>query len=478
MQKRKTSENGMITPVILIVIVVFFVFAISLMSWSMKERESTLLKVKNSKALQVAEAGIDYYKWHLNYDDEDYQDGGDWCCGGNSDLSLEDCSGVCGPYLHTYTDYDGNAIGEFSLTITPSVDGSSIFEVESAGRIYEDNGVEKTVRTRLGRRSLARYSFLSNSPIWIGENESTSGPVHSNSGIRFDGDCNAEVTSAVDEYSSDSANHDFTGTEDGIWGGADESCRQYWEFPATGIDFNLFTLDISNIKENAISAGLYLADSEAYGYHIEFKDDGTFDVSKVTAVQYNVKYKDEEEGVWKIDNEGIKHETLLGNYNIPYNGLIFVEDHIWIEGIVNGRVTVAASNFSDNPNDYATITINKNLTYLSRNGDNVLGLLAEGDIIVPRHAPTDMIIDAVMLSQKDHVYRRVYKASYKAQSLEVYGGVISYLFWTWTWVDDTGNVVDGYRQTSTIYDNDLMYNPPPFFPTEDNFEIISWEEVD
>ncbi|MDD3190916.1 MAG: hypothetical protein PHI66_04490 [Candidatus Pacebacteria bacterium] len=478
MQKRKALEKGMITPVILIVTVVFFVFAISLMGWSIKERKNTLLKVKSAKALQVAEAGIDYYKWHLNHDDEDYQDGGAWCCENDPDLSLEDCSDVCGPYPHIYMDYDGNAIGEFSLIVKPSRDGSSIFEVESTGRIYEDSSVEKTVLTRLGRRSLARYSFLSNSPIWIGEDESTSGPVHSNGGIRFDGDCNAEVTSAVDEYSDDSANHDFTGTKDGIWGDANASCQQYWQFPTTGIDFTLFTLDMSNIRDNAISAGLYLADSEAEGYHIKFKSDGTFDVSKVTAVKYNVKYKDVEEGVWKIDNEGIKRETFLGNYDIPYNGLIFVEDHIWIEGIVNGRVTVAASNFSDNPNDYATITINGNLTYLSRDGNNVLGLLAEGDILVPRHAPGDLVIDAVMLSQKEHVYRRVYDASYTAQSIEVYGGVISYLFWTWTWVDGHGNTTNGYRQTSTIYDNDLMYNPPPFFPTEENFEIISWEEVD
>ena len=82
-----------------------------------------------------------------------------------------------------------------------------------------------------------------------------------------------------------------------------------------------------------------------------------------------------------------------------------------------------------------------------------------------------------MLSQKDHVYRRIYKSSYKTDSIEVYGGIISNLFWTWTWVDGNGNVTDGYQSSTTIYDNHVLFNPPPFFPTEENFEIISWKEI-
>lgn len=482
MQKKQTSsgQDGMITPVILIILAVFFVFATSIMNWAFQARKDVVSKARSTQALQIAEAGIDYYKWHLAHNEDDYKDGNSWCCkiDGNEITSVSGCGGVCGPYAKVYKDYDGNDVGEYSLTLTPPATGSTIVQIESKGKTYKDNNVEKTINAKLGKKSLARYSLLSDSAIWIGEDEQTSGPLHSNAGIRFDGTCDAEVTSAVATYNCNTAGHDCTGTKPGVWGSASTGCSQYWDFPEGYTDFNLFTLDMAGIQEKADDSGIYLGPSGKEGYWLVFKIDGTVDISMVETRQYNVKYYDNT-GTLVTDQEGIKNYSFIGNYPIPENGLIFAQDNVWINGTVNGRATVAASKYADNPQNYARIIINGSILYEARDGSDVLGLMAEGDILVPRHVEAPLEIDAVMLSQKGHVYVRNYNSSYKKiknGSITVYGGIISDLFWTWSYVSSNGNTVDGYTDTITQYDNNLTFGPPPSFPTEENYKILDWSE--
>lgn len=473
-KKNIWQEQGMITPMMLVILSVFMVFATSIMSWSFAEKKNVVRKEHETEALQIAEAGINYYKWHLAHNEEDFKNGKDWCCNNNPSSTAASCGGACGPYREAYKDYDGNEIGEFSLLITPPAVGSTIMQVESVGKTGADNTVSRTIIAKLGKRSLATYSFLSNSPIWIGEEESTSGPLHSNGGIRFDGSCDAEVTSAVASYNGSSANHGFYGTKPGIWGSTDPDVTKYWSFPEPNIDFDLFTVDMAKMKTQAQADGKYLAPSNKDGYKIIFQQNGTYKLYRVDSTSQPVKYINDNGGEAR-DYEGSNKTTLLGTFNMPQNGLIFTEDDVWVEGVVNGRVTLAASRFSQDSGEYTRIIINNNLTYVARDGSSVLGLMAEGDVLVPRHAPGYLTIDAVMLSQKGHVYAREYALHAVKQKIEVYGSIITDLFWTWSYVNGSYHV-DGYNTTVTIYDNHLTYSPPPFFPTEENFEIISWSE--
>jgi len=474
---RIIGQEGMVTPLILVILAIFFVFATSVMNWAFQARKDVLSRSRGTQALQVAEAGVDYYKWHLAHSDSDYKDGNEWCCvAGETTLSsAEECGGKCGPYTHIYKDYDGNEIGQYMITITPPAVGSTIVGIESEGKIFSDSRTEKTIRARLGKLSLARYSFLSDAPIWIGENEGTSGPVHSNGGIRFDGTCDAEVTSYVDSYDCDTVGHDCTGIQDGIWGSADPDCSQYWKYPEDLIDFELFTLDMAKLKAAAQEDGLYLAPSGVEGYWLVFRADDKVDVYKVSSLTEKVKYYNDD-GVEVWDYERIQSTGPVATYALPDNGVIFVEDDTWVEGTVSGRVTVAASRFADQASNYARIIIQNDIQYVTEDGSDVLGLMAEGDILVPKHAPTVMNIDAVMLSQKGHVYARDYKSNGVKDTITVYGGVITNEFWTWTWVSYDNDTVSGFKNTNTIYDNHLTFSPPPMFPTEDEYTVLDWAE--
>jgi len=308
----------------------------------------------------------------------------------------------------------------------------------------------------------------------------------------------------------------------GIWGLAGSPatdptiCQKYWKMGVPKIDFDLFIPDMNKIKNDAkTGGGIYLppvllrqkdidkavtkglipgvdmAAVPGVGYRIVFKADGTLDVYIVntyeSSEESNVRYKDE--NGWRFDREKYGSLTFLANYAMPDNGLIFVEDDVWVEGTVRGAATVAASNFAgaeappDLPffaaskNQRARITISDNILYTARDGSDVLGLMAEGDVLVPQYAPDTLEIDAMMLAQNGHVFTRNVAEEEEVfkDSLTVYGGIITNRSWGWSYLKD-GVMEEGYRNTLTEYDEHLTYGPPPGFPTEDNYDIISWRE--
>jgi hypothetical protein len=58
-------------------------------------------------------------------------------------------------------------------------------------------------------------------------------------------------------------------------------------------------------------------------------------------------------------------------------------------------------------------------------------------------------------------------------SLTINGAVISYLKSYWNYGSPP---VSGFLTRSVIYDTNLLYAPPPYFPTAGEYEFISWIE--
>jgi len=494
------DQSGAVTLVMLVMLAVFFVFATGILGWIFQSRKAIALKTHEMQALQVSEAGVSYYRWHLAHNEADYQDGNDWCCGdddgdgvGDPDLSVEDCGRVCGPYTKVYKDFSGNDLGVYSLLITAPLAGSSFVEIESTGRINRDNSVEKTIRISLAKKSLAEYGLLSSTAAWFGNTEAVSGALHSNGGIRMDGTCDAEITSsAEDEYNCYDAHHGCPLSNPmapRIWSSTDNDvCQSYWNSSQVPTkNFELFTHNLDDIKAGALESRTYFGPtpSSRFGYDLVFDGNGGFDIRQVSTLCDALKFEDDSGGtsVWNTENERACDFRPSIHKSIPENGLIFVADDLWISGEVKGRVTVAASRFSISSSGRADIKIYDNLVYDQRySGDDVLGLMAEGNIIVTQGAPgrllnTTLHIDAMMLAQNGHVYGRNYYTNYLKQGkILVYGGIVTNKFWTWSY--STNNIVtDGYVNTVLTYDSNLIFSPPPSFPSEDDFEIKSWSEI-
>ncbi|MBU4332121.1 hypothetical protein KKD19_04530 [Patescibacteria group bacterium] len=454
------SYRGDIIVFALVFIGIFLVLSGGLLGLTRLNLKYIKKQEAKTYALQVAEAGVNYYRWHLAHDHEDYTDG----------------TGLPGPYIHDYEDPITGTVGKFSLEITPPPTGSTIVTITSTGWLDEEPNAQRIISVLYGIPSLAHYSFLTNSDIWFGENEHVSGEMHSNGGIRQDGTNDSLLTSAKETYVCQPGHGcDPPTQKPGIWGTGPNN--DLWSFPVTAIDFNSITVDLAQIKSDAQSWGLYF-DSASNGYHVIFQANGTIDIYLVTRLESKIWQLNDNWNGWIRRAEEIKNETFLGNYAIPANGLIFMEDDVWVEGIVNGRVTLASARFPDNPNTNTEILINGNINYLARDGTHALGLIAQKDVKVPRHAPTDLVIDATLLAQKGRCFRNYYSPPRVTNNIEVYGGIITNKVWTWTWVTYGGNVVDGYQSTVGIYDNSLTFMPPPSFPTTGEYTFISWEEVE
>ncbi len=407
-------------------------------------------------AFHIAEAGINYYRWHLAHNPTDYKDG----------------SSGDGPYVHEYRDKDGNVIGSYSLVIIPPLAGSTVVTIESTGAVIADPAVTRTIRVRVGFPALTDYVFLQNGNMNFSFTTEVHGTIHSNGGIRFDGTTDSWVKSAKETYKYENQTHD------GVWGGGGP--KSFWQYPVPAIDFGSISSDISGIQSLANNGGKYLTLSGNEGWHIVFSG-STFSVYRVLTVDCYPG-----EGKWKHKWSNwywdgttycydIGTETLVGTENIPENGAIFSEDNVWVEGTMNGRVVVGVGKIPVQE-PYKKIFVSGNLLYAAKSADDVIGLIAQGDILTPYEVPDDMEIDAAMLSQFGMIGRPFYDSNEK-NSLLVFGSQISYVSGGWKYNNGWGNVISGFVNTNHTYDGNLKYYPPPGFPVGSVYELISWEEV-
>jgi hypothetical protein len=246
------------------------------------------------------------------------------------------------------------------------------------------------------------------------------------------------------------------------------------------IDFNAITLDLAELKTRSQDGGYYFGASGAFGYHIKFKNNGTFDLYKVTKLRSNIDGMDTD-GVWHNESNDIDKETFLQNYALAEDqcnveSLIFIEDgKVWVDGVVKEKATLVAARFPDNPATNASIIINGNLTRADPQ-DTLLALLAQKNILVPYYSPDILEIQAVMVAQKGAAQRYYYSGSVK-NKISVRGAIATNKVWTWSWLNSGGTVISGYRNTESYYEPALIYTPPPFFPSTGENQFISWEEV-
>ncbi len=457
----------------------------ALISWAAVNIKSGKLSIKREQALQIAEAGIDYYRWHLAHAATDYQDG----------------TGVAGPYVHDFFDKDGVKIGEYSLEITPPPTGFTLVKIKSTGKLLSDPTVTRTIQTGLAIPSLAKYAIASNSDIRFGEGTEVFGPIHSNGGIRFDGLAHNLVTSSRTSYDDPdhtggseygvhthlnipptSTNDTFRAAEapNATLANRADVFMAGRQFPVPAIDFLGFTTDLATIKTNAQASGRYFGASGALGYRVLFKTDDTFDlyrVNNITATPNNCSETTTGWGTWSIRTTN-GSQTFIANYAIPANGLIFVEDNVWAEGQINSaRVTLAAGKFPDNAATRPNIMINNNLLYTNYDGQDVISLISQGNINAGLSSASTMRVDAALVAQNGRVGRYHYSSNcgtgYQRTKITLYGMIASNQRYGFAYTDDTG-----YAERDIIYDANLLYGPPPSFPlTGDQYQIVFWQEL-
>ena len=254
-------------------------------------------------------------------------------------------------------------------------------------------------------------------------------------------------------------------------------------------DTSVITATLTNLKTYAQASGVYLAPASggAYGYKIVFKSNGTFDASPVTAVTEIMGYSDDEG--WEEENTIIASVGATTNYAIPAGcPVVFVEDSVWLEGVVSGKVTFAAANVAS-PSSKPDIVITGNITYAHAYDDG-LTTIAERSVLISLQSPDVLQLNGVFVAGTGHFGRHRYDASgthavptdlqsYVLRStLNTFGTFASRGVVNTKWTS-SGAFISGYSIRTDVHDALLAQLPPPFTPTTvSGFRIVDWRTQD
>lgn len=486
--KRYLNTKGVVLINVLVFATIAVTMIIVLVNWGATVLKSTRTLDAREQAFQVAEAGVEYYRWHLAHASTDFKDG----------------TNGPGPYVHSIKDANGDVLGNYSLMITAPPIGSTIVKVRSTGTVTIDPTISRTILATLAIPSLARYAVVANQNMRFGAGTEVFGPVHSNAGIRFDGISHNLITSSVSQYNDPDFDDCNNGSSFGVHTCVNphdpsppatvpnrpEIFMAGRQFPVQSFDFNGLTIDLSQMKASAQSAGVYIPSSGSQGYHIVLKTNDTFDLYKVTALQAtpsNCTNTNNQTnwGTWSVKtqvNPTTGANNSPQNYPFPANGIIFAEDHVWVDGAINSaRLTIAAGKFPDNVSTRKDIMINNDLTYTNYNGTDVLSLVAQRNVTTGLYSDDILRVDGALVAQNGRVGRFYYGSNCRANNINYYvrnsitlfGMIATNERYGFAYTDGTG-----YQNRNIIYDSNLLYGPPPSFPlTSSQYQTISWQEV-
>jgi len=497
------QERGALLIYLIIFIAIFTMVMFPVSANFVAKLQLLKSTIEREQAFQIAEAGINYYQWHLIKFPGDYQDG----------------AGHEGPYVYDYIDYDTQqTIGQFSLIITPPPNGGTTTTIQSTGWTNGKPNIRRTVTATYGIPSLASYALLTHNWMYAWNTESYSGPVHSDTGIRFEGVTTSAVTSSVQSTYLDDCNQEYPENpncveqvlRDAIWatGSNKSESSPFWSNPTVTTDFTGIDVAFADIQENSqLGDNINLPLSNKLGYSLVFDSNGTVTVYKVlntvnsgsrfpvikalyqgtdTGLAVIIGGTDYASGICdksRCSGCGGLGRCFQYTKTIPSNGLIIsAQENLWVEGTVKGRVTIATANndaLNTNPNAnnsasnlMPNIYISNNIRYLNgesgSSGGNAdtIGLLAQGNIIVTKNAPDPLYVDGALLAQHGFVAHPIcYATRNPKQNIYFFGSTILYGSWWFNFTNYCGSsFTDGYLYPHFQWDTNLLYYPPPYFP--------------
>jgi hypothetical protein len=444
----------------------------ALVSVTLTQNRAQNVATGQSRALALAEAGLEYYRWFLAHNPGNLTNG----------------TGQPGPYVLTYDDPEGGAVG----TVTLEVSGTNycgqpgVVDLRATGAPSDNSGATRTLRARYAQPSVASYSYILNDSVWAGPDRVINGPYHSNGGVRMDGTTNAPVSSSLASWlCTSSFGCSSNRTVTGVFGAA--ANQELWTYPEPQLDFAGIAADFGSLKTKAQTSGRYLpryssgaSNNSSYwrGYHLIFNSNGTVTVRRVNNTnQLTVTPINTAEGT--TDRTFISTESAYATYTLPSDcGLIYVEDNVWIEGTVNGKITVVAANIVTTgvePN----AMLPDNLTYAGT--DDGLTLIAENNVLITPDSPQNMSLNGIFIAQGGAFGRNLYScsSSYEPRgTLTIKGTTVSNRRTGTKWVNGCGSGDDaGYQNRIDAYDRVLATDPPPFTPViSTDYQFVDWRE--
>ncbi|MBP9760545.1 MAG: hypothetical protein KBD24_04275 [Candidatus Pacebacteria bacterium] len=471
------TQRGEILIVTLVMSAVFMILLTSLLDYLMTQYKWVDMNTKREQALHIAEAGVEYYRWHLAHWPEDLKNG----------------TTTPGPYVHTYEDPEEGPIGQFSLEIGGEVlcGKTQVIHATSTGWTFAEPTLRRTIVVRIARPTVADYSYVVDEHVYAASSRVIIGPYHSNGAVRMNGDNRSAVTSKLGTINcSGSSGANLGGCTNGtvvngVYGTG--SHPEWWRTAQPDISFSNFGVDFDKMEGVATTSGIYLPkisnDTSRFGYYLRMRSDRKIDVYRVTSIdawRSQTTPGGDTLNLPELGSNANSYITYATTVTIPDAcPLIYVSDRTWIEGTVSGKVTVIANSTTTASVD---LFLQNNLTYAGAGGVDGIAVLAERNLLIPLYVPTNMTIRGIFFAKSGSYGRSSYggSSSYKLRnSLTTYGTVVSKKRTGTAWLDSDGDTVQGFITRTDSYDRILAGSPPPMTPyTSSDFRYIEWREVE
>ena len=515
--KYKKTKKGSGLVMALVMIVVVSIILTSLLGYISSQISYSRDRVERERAFQIAEAGAYYYRWYLAHQIQGrtaQQIADFW---GTDNVATGDPLGVFRKYTAEFKDPDGNAIGQYELEVTPPSAGSTIVTAKSTGWTNKKPSAKRTVQVRFRRPSWSEYIFLSDSYMNFGDQSTVYGKIHSNTGIRFTGKAYNTVSARPSSF--DDPNYGGPALDFGVYTATDNHApsgeASTWppgtvpnwplifmggrEFPTPEVNFSGVSTDLDSMKDQAEHGNGQYYDNEGIGRKITLKSGGTYDICTVSSATNNSRAITGFSGfvIGATSGNGApcttnvccsstscpyisnghhnqgRCESLLPtrkDVNIVDNGVIFVDDNIWVEGPINNkRIAIVAG--GTNADIYIGLGgVANDLRYASYDCNNKIGLVAQRNVLILNSCPNAFTVDAALLAQNGIV--GINDNGFSSKTSLTFNGAIASRQQPFFQHGNSGFAVRFYN-----FDNDLLYCPPPYFPTGTEYSIDLWDEL-
>ncbi|MFM2423984.1 MAG: hypothetical protein RLZZ70_373 [Candidatus Parcubacteria bacterium] len=475
---RTSLQAGYLMVVVLVFSGIFLTILTSFVVFVVTQSRLIEQKIAFEQAGQIAEAGLDYMKWYLAH----YP------------------NATTTTITNAYNDPESGAIGQYTITATSTTFCGAVasLNITSVGYTDEFTNVRRTISARYARPNVAEYSFILNDNVWAGPDRIINGPYHSNGGIRMDARHNSSVTSAQNTWNCTSGfGCTPSGSRAGVFTTSGNATPALFDYPQGTISFTDLTVDLGAMEQRALTGGgifLPKAPNGDDGYRITFNGDNTVTIRRVQTT-YSYWGQTTENG-WQLEDNVINTlrtgtDTRTINPNCP---LIVAQDRVWLSGVVNGKVAIAASHATSTFNP--SIIIQDNITYSSATTSGLVAI-AERDVLLGVDVPTNLNINGIFIAQTGRYGRNFYcdntaycsfsqlmpnnnpnLRQFVIRNSETHNGTIVSNGRVGTqWV--SGSVTSsGFLNRFTSYDRNLIDNPPPFIPTvSDVYQYSDWRDA-
>jgi Tfp pilus assembly protein PilX len=329
--------------------------------------------------------------------------------------------------------------------------GAATRYVQIQARAVNDNGrVAKAVAVRVGQQNFSRYAYFSDielgssgSKIWFASGDNLYGPVHTNDQFHIAG-----TPTFHEAASSVNAHLDY------FAGGPPNDVPDFQKGLTLGAAAIPLPTDLSVLKAKAhASDGLFLTGMTT---------------AKIT-ISFNA-------GLGRSQLLVTKDNGSAVTYELPANGVVYVDGIAEVSGNLKGVLSIAAKNDLRIVDDVVYHTDPR----VDPTSTDILGLISEKNVVMaatPANLDSgDETVMASIMALGESFTAENYASGSPRGKLKLYGGLIQKRRGpVGTFSGSTQ--VSGYQKAYNA-DARLVDNPPPSFPTTGQIERISWKQID